>query len=73
LDHIATAFWLAYQLAEIVKLLHMQKEALTELMVELVTPSAMRRGNAGLSAQKTIIFRAKIEQEIHRLADHQDT
>ena len=59
------------ELQEILKLLHMQKEVLTELMVELVTPNAMSRANAGISAQKAIILRAKIEQQVRRLAEQQ--
>jgi hypothetical protein len=57
------------KLKEILKLLHMQKEALTELAVELMTPSAMSRARAGVSAQKAIIFRSKIEQHVRRLAE----
>jgi hypothetical protein len=60
------------KLKEILDLLHMQKEALIELTVELVanamTPNAMSRAKAGISAQKAIIFRAKIEQQVRRLA-----
>jgi hypothetical protein len=63
------------KLKEILKLLEMQKEALTELTVELLantmTPSAMSRAKAGVSAQKAIIFRSKIEQQVRRLADQQ--
>jgi hypothetical protein len=61
------------KLREILKLLQMQKEALTELTVELlantVTPNAMSRAKAGVSAQKAIIFRAKIEQQVRRLSE----
>jgi hypothetical protein len=59
------------KLKEILKLLHSQKEALTELAVELMTPSATSRAKAGISAQKAIIFRAKIEQQVRRLAEQQ--
>jgi hypothetical protein len=58
-------------LKDILKLLHMQKEALTELVLELMTPSSISRANAGISAQKAIIFRAKIEQQVRKLAEQQ--
>jgi hypothetical protein len=57
------------KLKEILKLLQMQKEALTELTVELMTPGTMPRAKVGVSAQKAIIFRAKIEQQVRRLAE----
>ena len=63
------------KLKEILKLLHLQKEALTELTVELLantmTPSAMNRVKAGVTVQKAIIFRAKIEQQVRRLVVRQ--
>jgi hypothetical protein len=59
------------KLKEILNLLHLQKEALTELAVELMTRNAMSRDKAGISAQKAIIFRAKIEQQVRRLAEQQ--
>jgi hypothetical protein len=59
------------KLKDILKLLHMQKEALTELSIELMTPSGMSRANVGVSAQKAIIFRAKIEQCVRKLAKQQ--
>jgi hypothetical protein len=63
------------ELKEILQLLQMQKEALTELTVELLanamTPNAGSRVKAGISAQKAIIFRAKIEQQVRRLAEQQ--
>ena len=62
-------------LKEILDLLHMQKEALTELTVALLAnamiPNAMSRRKAGISAQKPIIFRAKIERQVRRLAEQQ--
>jgi hypothetical protein len=54
---------------EILRLLDLQKQALTELALELVTPAPLRDGHrAGMSAQKAIIFRAKIEQQVRRLS-----
>ena len=54
---------------EVFKLLDLQKQALTELAMELMTPAPlMRRKNAQLNAQKAIIFRAKIEQQTRRLS-----
>jgi hypothetical protein len=59
------------KLKAILKLLHLQKEALTELSVELLTPSATSRAKAGVSAQKAILFRAKIEQQVRMLVEQQ--
>ena len=62
-------------LKEILKLLQLQKEALTELTVELLantmTPTAMSRAKAGISAQKAIIFRSKIERQVRKLTAQQ--
>jgi hypothetical protein len=63
------------KLKEVLKLLRLQKEALTELTVELManalTPSATSRAKAGVSAQKAIIFRTRIEQQVRKLVEQQ--
>jgi hypothetical protein len=57
------------KLKEILKLLVLQKKALTDLALELATPIALRNGvSAGINAQKAIIFRAKIEEQVRGLA-----
>jgi hypothetical protein len=55
---------------EIFKLLEMQKQALTDLALELVTAAmgVKVRPSAQLSAQKAIIFRNKIERRVRELS-----
>ena len=60
------------RLNEILKLLALQKEALTDLALELATPTPLRNGvSAGINAQKAIIFRAKIEEQVRKFAEQQ--
>jgi hypothetical protein len=54
---------------EILTLLELQKQALTELALELAAPTAQSDGvKARTSLQQTIIFRAKIEERVRELA-----
>jgi hypothetical protein len=57
------------KLEEIISLLNLQKQALMELAVELVTPPfAKNRINASVEMQKAMIFHAKIERQVRGLA-----
>jgi hypothetical protein len=54
---------------EILRLLELQKQALTELALELAAPTAQSDAvKARTSLQQTIIFRAKIEERVRELA-----
>jgi len=57
------------KLEDILKLLELQKQALTELALQLVTPATvMNFSKAGVSVQKAIVIRAKIERQVRGLA-----
>jgi hypothetical protein len=54
---------------EILTLLEPQKQALTELALELAAPSAQSDSvKARTSLQQMIVFRAKIEERVRELA-----
>ena len=58
---------------EILELLNMQKQALTDLALELIAGAmGVKNGQrVQLTAQKAIIFRNKIEQRVRELSETQ--
>jgi len=57
---------------EILKLVEQQKEALTEVALQLVALASHPNGRkAGQNAQKAIAYLAKIEQRVRALSEQQ--